>query len=311
MQLTNDQIQDDHYFPGKELFAAINTALLLERPLLLSGEPGTGKTECAGFLARRLHQIYKEQFKYPSALRFNTKSVSQFSDLFYNYDIVSHFADKTGLKRKEEFISFNTLGAAILATREPIPGFDLFKNYRRDVLEKNLPFSSVVQIDEIDKAPRDFPNDLLAELERPPFSFRIKDHDDLKVEQDAAYPVIIIITTNNEKGLPDAFLRRCVFHHINFPAKENLMKIIKMKLGSESPFIADAVELFLEIRKLNTEKKPATSELIDWIKCLKEKGLLNEQLKNIKNGTSEQRQEVNNTISSLAKSKADVDAISF
>jgi MoxR-like ATPase len=158
---------EDAYIPSPELLAAINTALFLKRPLLISGEPGTGKTECAAFLARQLHRLYPDKFALPTAMRFNTKSVSQSSDLFYQYDAVAHFGDKEG-KPKEAFVSLMPW------VRHPghapaAPEWAQFCNYSTDVLRRQPPTGSVVLIDEIDKAPRDFPNDLLSELEKPPF----------------------------------------------------------------------------------------------------------------------------------------------
>ena len=125
MQIQLSNLKEDFYRPSDELLAAINTALFLKRPLLVSGEPGTGKTECADFISRQLNFSYPNEFKYPKALRFNTKSGSQSSDLFYYYDVVAHFGDKDG-KKKDEFISFNTLGIALLASHENQPGWGKF-----------------------------------------------------------------------------------------------------------------------------------------------------------------------------------------
>jgi MoxR-like ATPase len=306
MQITN--LKEDFYKPSDELLAAINTALFLRRPLLLSGEPGTGKTECADFIARQLTHAYSSDFKYPKALRFNTKSGSQSSDLFYYYDVVAHFGDKEG-KKKEGFISFNTLGIALLATFENQPQWEEFKNYKSDVLGKKPPFSSVVLIDEIDKAPRDFPNDLLAELEKPPFKFNIKELDDFEVRQKEEKEIFIVITTNNEKGLPDAFLRRCVFHHINFPSKENLLTIVKANLKEENKHYETAIDKFWELRNKNLVKKPATSELIDWIACLKANKLLSEKLADWKNADNDYKKKIKESFCILAKSKNDFETL--
>jgi MoxR-like ATPase len=306
MQISrNDQ---DYYKPSEELLAAVNTALFLQRPLLLSGDPGTGKTECADFIARQLQRAYPEKFKSGNALRFNTKSVSQSSDLFYSYDAVAHFGDKEN-RKKESFIAFNSLGTALLATQQVNDDWFKFSNYKSEVVDKHAGYGSVVLIDEIDKAPRDFPNDLLAELEKPPFKFSIKELTGFEVVQDPDKPVIIIITSNNEKGLPDAFLRRCVFHHINFPGPDILKAIVKAKLGSTNTYFDDAVNMFVAIRQKNINKLPATSELIDWIACLEEKGLLNEKLKNWKNAEAGYREKIGATLGIIAKTKTDFETL--
>jgi MoxR-like ATPase len=302
----NDQ---DYYKPSSELLAAINTALFLRRPLLLSGDPGTGKTECADFVARQLRNAYPDKFNVEKALRFNTKSVSQSTDLFYSYDAMGHFGDKEN-RKKEYFISFNSLGAALLATQKQNEDWIAFRNYKSEVVDKYIGFGSVVLIDEIDKAPRDFPNDLLAELEKPPFKFRIKELNDLELTQNPEKPVVVIITSNNEKGLPDAFLRRCVFHHINFPDPATLLSIITSKLKQENPFFETAISLFLDIRtRKNINKQPATSELIDWITCLKERELLSTQLQNLKNADSSYRKQIADTLGIIAKTKTDFETL--
>ena len=300
---------NDYYKPSKELLAAVNAALFLQRPLLLSGEPGTGKTECANFVARQLKQLYPDRFNANRALRFNTKSVSQSTDLFYGYDAVAHFGDKTN-RLKESFISFNSLGIAVLSTREPSGDWERYHNYTVEVLHKKPAFGSVVLIDEIDKAPRDFPNDLLSELEKPPFKFCIKEMADLEVVQDELMPIFIIITSNNEKGLPDAFLRRCVFHHINFPDNAALLEIVKANLKMDSAYLETAISKFLELRNKNIAKKPATSELIDWIACLNYKGLLNEDLSKWRSAEQGYKKKLTETLGILAKSKTDFETLS-
>ncbi|MEP6748538.1 MAG: MoxR family ATPase [Bacteroidota bacterium] len=307
MQITS--IAPDDYKPSDELLAAVNTSLLLQRPLLLSGDPGTGKTECANFVARQLRASYPDKFKGTEAMRFNTKSVSQSTDLFYNYDAVAHFGDKEN-RLKESFISFSSLGSALLCTLEVNKEWYKFCNYEAAVVNKNAGFGSVVLIDEIDKAPRDFPNDLLAELEKPPFKFGIKELTGFEVVQSLAKPIVIIITSNNEKGLPDAFLRRCVFHHINFPDAASLLEIVKTKLQTENPYFETAINIFLEMRnKKNINKPPATSELIDWITCLKENELLNTNLQNLKSADAAYRKKITATLGIIAKTKTDFETL--
>jgi MoxR-like ATPase len=299
----------DSYKPSKALLAAINTALFLQRPLLLSGEPGSGKTECASFIARQLNILYPYVFTYPQTLRFNTKSTSQSSDLFYSYDAVMHFADKTN-QPKESFISFNSLGVSILSTNTLDDRYRKFRNFDNAVLNKKPVFGSVVLIDEIDKAPRDFPNDLLAELEHPPFKFNIKELPDFDVTQDLRYPVFIVVTSNSEKGLPDAFLRRCIFHHISFPSPKELLHIVTTNLKASDLAIEPAIELFTELRQKNLSKKPGTSELIDWIACLQNKLLLDKRLANWRYADAEYKESIIETLGIIAKSKTDFELLS-
>lgn len=298
----------DAYKPSEELLAAINTALFLQRPLLLSGDPGTGKTACADFVARQLISLYPYAFSANNALRFDTKSGSQATDLFFNYDAVSHFADKSNT-HKESFISFNALGVALLGTNNPTAMLNKFINYNETVFSKNGPFGSVVLIDEIDKAPRDFPNDLLAELEKPPFKFSIKELPGFSVKQDMRFPVFVIITSNNEKGLPDAFLRRCVFHHINFPGEKELLEIVKTNLNIQHEYFETAIVKFSDLRQKNLVKRPATSELIDWIACLLQKKLLDKNMENWRGADEGYKKKLIETLGIITKSGADFETV--
>ncbi|MDP9078848.1 MAG: MoxR family ATPase [Bacteroidota bacterium] len=312
------QIKDsgeDYYKPGTELLAAINTALLLKRPLLLAGEPGTGKTDCAEYIARELNRAQSKRFRSDRALRFNIKSVSQSTDLFYYYDAVSHFGDKTG-KEKEHFISFNALGLALLRTLPVDESLSRFRNYQKEVAAINPPYGSVVLLDEIDKAPRDFPNDLLAELEKPPFKFSIRELSDLEFKQ-STEDIVVVITSNNEKGLPDAFLRRCIFHYIDFPSPTRLREIVASKPiytemnGGEKKGLENAIAAFLLLRDNEAlNKRPATSELIDWIVCLKEKQLLEVVTGDLKDIDPAYRDILRETVGVLGKSRSDNEILS-
>jgi MoxR-like ATPase len=253
------------YRAERELVDAVNVALMLRQPLLVTGEPGTGKTQLAASIAWELGL--------GKPLRFDTKSTSRARDLFYTYDALGHFQasqNREDRRSAQNFISFNALGLALLLARP-----------REDVdallpqgFEHDGPRGSVVLVDEIDKAPRDFPNDLLAELEEP--RFRVAELGNLPaVEADAVLRPIIILTSNSEKNLPDAFLRRCVYHHIPFPKDgDRLREILASRLGSlapqDSPLVTSAIELFYVLRgePCGLAKKPATAELIAWLQAL-------------------------------------------
>lgn len=202
------------YLPDPGLADALRVALVLRKPLLLTGEPGTGKTECAAYLAWKLG--------YGEPLAFEAKSVSEAKDLFYTYDTLGRFHAKEEGKAAPDartFIHFNALGEAILRT---LAG-DAVADVVPPGWEHGAPRQSVVLIDEIDKAPRDFPNDLLNEVDR--LYFRIPELGNrIKRAAEGLEPVLVI-TSNSEKNLPPAFLRRCVYYHIPFP-KERLETIV-------------------------------------------------------------------------------------
>ncbi len=235
------------YIASEELADAVNVALALEQPLLLTGEPGTGKTRLAGSIA---HQLGVELHE------FHTKSQSVARDLFYSYESLRHFHDAQ-LKDKVEaklkvgdYVELQALGKAIA-------------NSDRE--------GSVVLIDEIDKAPRDFPNDVLNEIEQVRFTVKeTKEKYEVKNRENRP---IVVITSNSEKNLPDAFLRRCVFYHIPFPKKDLLMQIVNSRLTLNDSFkenmLEAAVDHFEYIRKnKGLRKKPATAELLAWIHVL-------------------------------------------
>ncbi|HKR11915.1 MAG TPA: MoxR family ATPase [Pyrinomonadaceae bacterium] len=237
------------YVAERGLRDAVNVALVLGQPLLVTGEPGTGKTQLAGSIA---HELGLER-----PLVFRTKTTSNAKDLFYRYDALRHFHDANVIKKEqslrvEDYISFEALGLAIMSA---LPGSE-------------SPRRSVVLIDEVDKAPRDFPNDILNEIEE--FSFTVSETGKT-FKADEKYRPIVLLTSNSEKNLPDAFLRRCVFYNITAPSHEQLLEIVRKRLKLSDqfvPYVDPLVRHFEEIRSLALKKKPATAELLAWLAVL-------------------------------------------
>jgi len=258
-------LKPENYLADAGLVDACNVALLLGQPLLLTGEPGTGKTEFAASLAWELGL--------DRPLKYETKSTTTARDIFYIYDALKRFQDAQSNIRSENalpYISYRALGEAIVRTREPVE----VANVLPTGFEHSQKTRSVVLIDEIDKAPRDFPNDILNELER--MYFRIPELGGVLIETDPALHPIVIITSNSEKDLPDAFLRRCVYYNIPFPGVDRLKQIVSGRLGlyatDSNMFINDALELFNDLRSPATglRKNPATAELLDWMLALRD-----------------------------------------
>lgn len=264
------------YIVDRDLEDAVNVAIHLSQPLLLTGEPGTGKTLLAYAAGKRLGL---------ETHKFETKSTSVARDLFYIYDTVGRFhAAQTGQTNKTsfDFITFSALGKAILRTypKKEISKWitDTFKQNGDEWIENSLgkdgewPCRSIVLIDEVDKAPRDFPNDILNEIEGMYFKVPELDNQEFR----AKMRPLVIITSNSEKHLPDAFLRRCIFYNILFPNRDRMIDIVKKRVGkyveNSEDFMNKALDLFIELRKPTTglHKKPATAELLGWIIALKD-----------------------------------------
>lgn len=260
----------EHYDTEPGLVDAVNVALMMGQPLLITGEPGTGKTQLAYRIAWELG--------FDPPLKFETKSTSSARDLFYYYNSLARFhaahdgnAKQTAPNRRDgvDYITYNALGIAIIRASK--------KGRYQELLPANFtqgePRRSVVLIDEIDKAPRDFPNDILNEIEN--MYFYIPELYNARVESDPAMQPVVVITSNSEKMLPDAFLRRCVYYHIEFPDARRLKTIIEKRVqalsGKSQTFLDNAIELFLELRepRHGLHKKPATAELIIWLEALR------------------------------------------
>jgi MoxR-like ATPase len=262
------------YLPDDGLVEAVNVALTLGKPLLLTGDPGTGKTQLARSLAWQLAARGKLNVKTAEIEKFETKSTSAARDLFYTFDAIRCFQASRQASAGESgngnaaFITFNALGRALLRALAPehMPA-----QVASDVLI-GPPSRSVVLIDEVDKAPRDFPNDLLNEIDE--MYFRVPELDNVKIGGrellGSDMRPIVVVTSNSEKSLPDPFLRRCIYYHIPFPEPDRLAEILLSRVSQFSktagPLVDDAVAFFERLRERSVVKrKISPAELIDWL----------------------------------------------
>lgn len=239
----------DTYIASDELRMAVNAAITLEKPLLIKGEPGTGKT-----------QLAEEVSKYLSLplIQWHIKSTTKAQQGLYEYDAVSRLRDsQLGDDRVHDIRNYIEKGKL----------WEAFASDERCVL----------LIDEIDKADIEFPNDLLLELDRMEF-FVYETGETIR----ALHRPIVVITSNNEKELPDAFLRRCFFHYINFPDRETMQAIVDVHHPDvKQELVREAMEIFFDVRRVpGLKKKPSTSELIDWLKLLMADDIPEEILRN-------------------------------
>ena len=226
-----------NYIATDDLKVAVNAAVALERPLLIKGEPGTGKTVLAYELARALNA---------PLITWHVKSTTKAHNGLYEYDAVSRLRDsQLGDERVHDVRNYLKKGKL----------WEAFEAEERVIL----------LIDEIDKADIEFPNDLLQELDKMEF-YVYETDETIK----AKVRPIIIITSNNEKELPDAFLRRCFFHYISFPDRNTLQKIVDVHFPDiKKELVSEALDVFFDVRKVpGLKKKPSTSELVDWLKLL-------------------------------------------
>jgi MoxR-like ATPase len=225
------------YIATEDLKVAVNAAIVLERPLLVKGEPGTGKTVLAEEIAKAISA---------PLLTWHIKSTTKAQQGLYEYDAVSRLRDsQLGDARVSDIANYIKRGRL----------WDAFTSPERPVL----------LIDEIDKADIEFPNDLLLELDR--MEFHVYETGETVRAQKRP---IVLITSNNEKELPDAFLRRCFFHYIKFPDAETMRDIVEVHFpGIKERLVEEALRIFFEVREVpGLKKKPSTSELLDWLKLL-------------------------------------------
>jgi MoxR-like ATPase len=227
----------ESYVATPDLRVAVNAAIALERPLLVKGEPGTGKTILAHEVAKGLGR---------ELITWHIKSTTKAQQGLYEYDAVSRLRDgQLGDERVRDIANYIKPGK-------------LWDAFDADT-------APVLLIDEIDKADIEFPNDLLLELDRMEFFVY-----ELKKTISAKQRPIVMITSNNEKELPDAFLRRCFFHYIRFPDRETMEKIVEVHFpGLKQELVQEALTIFFDVREVpGLKKKPSTSELLDWLKLL-------------------------------------------
>ena len=227
----------ENYIATEDLRIAVNAAITLERPLLIKGEPGTGKTVLAEEISKALNM---------PLITWHIKSTTKAQQGLYEYDAITRLRDsQLGEEKVKDVKNYIKQGKL----------WESFESNERPIL----------LIDEIDKADIEFPNDLLLELDKMEF-FVYETKENIVAKNRP----IVIITSNNEKELPDAFLRRCIFHYINFPERDVMEQIVEVHFPKvKKKLIAEALDIFFELREIpGLKKNPSTSELIDWIKLL-------------------------------------------
>ncbi len=272
----------EFYQPSEDLKTVVNMAIDMGNPLLITGDPGSGKTQLAYWVA---HEQSKNEGQTPTQpLVFVTKSTSVEKDLLYRYDSLRHFqyvqnrketslveaitaielfSEKESAFIEENFIHYEPFGKAIINSRKP--NGNAPDNRKRQV----------ILVDEIDKAPRDLPNDILNLLDNMEFEVpEINRVGERKYIADESYRPVVILTSNSEQHLPDAFLRRCIYYHMEMPSPDDLAGIIMKKSGIDQASTRNLIEHFMLVRDLADWKKPSTGELILWSNYLVRRGLI-------------------------------------
>jgi MoxR-like ATPase len=353
IRTTADSDPKHYLITDENLKKAVDMAIWLQKPLLLTGAPGTGKTQLASKVAYELSQLNGNALNgfapfIGEPFSFYTKTTSSASDLFYTYDAIGHFqkrhidasdgaADSNTVSSAHPYLQLNALGLAILQTHgkkrianDPtLSELQKLSNFSRISDE---PRSSVVLIDEIDKAPRDFPNDLLNEIEHYRFNISELNKPVRKADPNQSPArIVVIMTSNFEKNLPDAFLRRCLFYHIPSPDASKLFEIVCSRMepylhiqyskGNQPKTEEDIKKMFADLkpkfskainegfekaRSSMNDKQPSTSELLEWIKVLEAEGFFNGQL-DFSNLSSQQKTILKYTLPIIAKSKEDLE----
>lgn len=289
--LTPSAFDHESYLATEQIVEALNTALALGKPLLVSGAPGAGKTRLAYWAAWRLGlwrnggSPGRDGGVEPEVFRFDVKSTTKGEDLLYHYDAIGHFRAST-IKDPDgpatiparDFIELRELGwgVALAAGLDGASADIGMRAFLQDKLPSDAPRMSVVLVDEIDKAPKDVPNDLLRAFDE--MSFKVPELGrTAEIRGNRSLRPLVIVTTNNERALPEAFLRRCCFLHIDFPGVEQMRRIVASQLRegwSDSTLAGDVIRLVLALRSPDfpVRKQPGVSDLLDYLFSLRSRG---------------------------------------